>query len=339
VNAIVATLAVSITAAVGWWAWERRHRRSHAVPAGPHPEITLRHDREFELYHNALSLCSQKVRLCLAELGIPYASHHVDLIETGSYENLSRAFLAVNPAGLLPVLVHHGHPIYESHEQIRYAAEHAPAGGARLIPADDALRAAMHTWVDRASLTGDDPLAASAVSAANAVPGLTVPLFTAMLVEIPVHRIVEGLLFHRLKARPMAFLAMKAAGLRRLPRMAPIARVVRRALRHVAAHLDALDAQLAGHGGPWIVGGHFSLADVSWAPILQRLVDADVADGLVGSGRRPAVTAWWARVRRRPGYDAAIVGHMHPAVRRGTERIRFAKAADPALRVLLDATP
>ena len=64
--------------------------------------------------------------MCLAELGIPYKSHHIHLIETESYENLSRHFLAVNPGGLVPVLVHQGHPIYESHDQIRYAAEHSP---------------------------------------------------------------------------------------------------------------------------------------------------------------------------------------------------------------------
>ena len=26
----------------------------------------------------------------------------------------------VNPAGTVPVLLHHGHPVYESHEQIIY---------------------------------------------------------------------------------------------------------------------------------------------------------------------------------------------------------------------------
>ena len=59
----------------------------------------------------------------MAQLGVVYKSHHVDLIETGSYEVISRHYLAVNPAGLLPALVHNGHPIYESHEIIAYVAQ------------------------------------------------------------------------------------------------------------------------------------------------------------------------------------------------------------------------
>lgn len=99
-----------------------------------------------------------KVRVCLAELSLPHASHPVDLIETGAYENIRPHFLAVNPAGTVPVLVHRGHPVYESHEQIRYAADHAPPGSPSLVPEDPALREQMEAWIDRASLT-EDPLA------------------------------------------------------------------------------------------------------------------------------------------------------------------------------------
>ncbi len=195
----------------------------------------------------------------------------------------------------------------------------------------------MDRWVELASLTGDDPIAGSAERAGNAVPGLTIPLFAAMLADIPVWRIVEGLLFHRLKSRPLAFLAMKTAGIGGLPRLAPAARIVRRSLRHMAAHLDALDSHLAATGWPWIAGDAVTLADVSWAPILQRLEDADSLHVFVGDGRRPAVDAWWRRFRARPSWAHAIGVHMHPAVVRGTARIRAAKTADPALRRALES--
>ena len=115
-----------VAAAVVWVVWERGHRRTATMSGGLHPEITLPAEAEFELYHNALSLCSKKVRICLAELGIDYHGHHVHLIETGAYENIGRDFLSVNPAGIVPVLVHRGHPVYESHDIIRYAADHSP---------------------------------------------------------------------------------------------------------------------------------------------------------------------------------------------------------------------
>ena len=98
-------IAVALVLAVAWWAWERSRRQTHPVPAGLQLEVDLPYDQEFELYHNALSLCSMKVRVCLAELGLPYMSHPIDLIETGSYENIGRRFLAVNPGGTVPVRV------------------------------------------------------------------------------------------------------------------------------------------------------------------------------------------------------------------------------------------
>ena len=103
---------------------------------GLHPEITLTHTQEWELYHNSLSLCSKKLRVCLAELGLPCGSHYINLIETGAYENVSRHYLRVNPGGTVPVLVHNGHPVYESHDEIVYAAQHAGVRGRTLLPED-----------------------------------------------------------------------------------------------------------------------------------------------------------------------------------------------------------
>lgn len=190
---LVPSLVVAGAAGGVWYARERRLRRTHAMPGGVRSDVTLPHAAEFELYHNDFSLCSKKIRMCLAELGIPYVGHHVDLIETGSYETLGRRFLAVNPAGLVPVLVHQGHPVYESHDILLYAAAHARTAD-RLVPGDPDARASMQRWVDRSSLVGDDPTRALAASAGNCVPGLTIPLFAAMIRDIPTWRIAEGLL-------------------------------------------------------------------------------------------------------------------------------------------------
>jgi glutathione S-transferase len=328
-------LLALLAAGAAWWAREKARRRTHPVPAGHRPDIAIPHAQAFELYHNALSLCSMKTRVCLAELGIPYRSHPVDLIETGAYGNLRPAFLAVNPGGTVPVLVHEGHPVYESHLQIRYAAEHAPPGSPRLTPGDPDLRKEMERWIDRSSLT-DDPLEHGDVSAGNAIPGLTLPLFAAMIDRIPTGRILEGLLFHFDRRRPLLFLLLKAWGLPRLGRLAPAMRVLSRSRRQMGVHLDALEAALRESGGPWILGAAFCLADVSWLVIFERLVQADGLHVFVGEGRRPACAAYWAGLRDRPSYREAILEHAHPTVERGTRRLRAAKAADPALRAALE---
>jgi glutathione S-transferase len=317
------------------YARERSRRPTHAVPAGYRAEIELPHRQEFELYHNALSLCSMKTRVCLAELRVPYASHPIDLIETGSYENLSPAFLAVNPGGTVPVLVHGGHPVYESHEQIRYAADHAPAGSPPLVPPEPGLRDEMQRWIDRSSLT-DDPMSQGDASAANAVPGLTVPLFAAMIEAIPYPRILVGLLFHFDRRRPLAFLALKWRGVEGLARLGPAVKMIARSRRQTGVHLDALEARLRECGGPWILGKSFSLADVSWLVIFERLAQADWLHVFMGGTLRPECAAYWARLRERPSYREAIAGHAHPTIARGTLRLQETKAADPVLREALE---
>jgi glutathione S-transferase len=332
---IVTGLIVLLLAGAVWWVWEKSHRRTHPVTPGWQADVVLPHEREFELYHNALSLCSMKVRVCLAELGIPYRSHPIDLIETGAYENIGRRFLAVNPAGTVPVLLHRGHPVYESHEQIRYAAAHAPAGSPSLVPDDPEQRARMEAWIDRSSLT-EDPLAHGEESAGNAVPGLTTPLFAAMIEKIPVRHIAEGLLFHFDRRRPLMFLAFKARGLEGFSKLGPAVKILQRSRRQMAAHLDALEAQLERSGGPFIVGESFTLADVSWLVIFERLAQVDLLHAFIGEGRRPACTAYWRALTARPSYREAILGHSHPLVAYGTDRIRKVKATHPVRRLALE---
>jgi glutathione S-transferase len=321
-------LLLLIGAAVGWFLTERRQRKTHAVSGGLHKEIVLPHTQEFELYQNAFSLCAKKLRVCLAELGIDYKDHHIDLVETGSYEVLTPEFLRVNPGGTVPVLVHNGHPVYESHEQIAYAAEHANTD-VKLIPEDPELRKQMQIWVDRSSLTRIED---AVDSAGNCAPGLTLPLFCAMMKYIPVQRTFEGLLFHRMKVRPIMFLLFKLAGMKRFAKLGKPIKILKGSRDTMQTHLEALGEQLKGAGGPWILGGDYSLADVSWVVIFERMDEVDWIDYYFGEGQHPEVAAYWQRLKERPSYQAALVEHIHPLVAKGKQDVIDAKANDPAFR-------
>ena len=54
----------------------------------------------------------------------------------------------MNPAGTVPVLVHNGHPIYESHEQIVYIDQVLMPGGPKLTPSDPEKKALMEKWLE-----------------------------------------------------------------------------------------------------------------------------------------------------------------------------------------------
>jgi glutathione S-transferase len=301
------------------------------MAGGLHEDITLPFEQEYELYHNDLSLCSKKVRVCLAELGIDYKPHHIDLIETGSYETLSRHYLKVNPAGILPVLVHNGHPAHESHDIISYVADRADNHEIQLVPEDPERRALMQRWKDLASITGDNPTDDLENSAAACVAMLTVPLFASGIKVIPYHLILEGILFHRIRFRAFMFLALKLIGLKRLFRVKKINAMVDRAKAALSLHFEALE-QLLDDRRHWIVGEQFTLADISWMVIFDRLQEAGWTNHFLGGNTFPLVQAYWQRLRERPSYTSGVDAFRHPLVTEATARIIACKNSDANFR-------
>src|SRR5215471_15980131 len=94
------------------------------------------------LYHGMASTCSKKVRLCLYEKGIAFESHLLDLQK---FEQHRPDYLALNPNGVVPTLVHRDRPIIESSVIIEYLDDaflEVP-----LKPADTYARAQMRLWL------------------------------------------------------------------------------------------------------------------------------------------------------------------------------------------------
>ncbi len=320
VAAILATLAA---VSLGWFLLEKGRRKTRSMPPGLQKQIKLPHTQLWTLYHNAFSLCSKKIRVCLAEYDVRYDNKTIDLIETGRYENISRTFLQVNPAATVPVLLHNGHPIYESHEQLKYVAEQVDKEGL-LVPQDPEQKQIMDAWVHRTSLVGDDPISSPHATAGNAVPGLTVPIFASMVATIPIYKILEGLLFHRIKQRAVFFLVMKLVGLKAFLRPKPVNQIINNAAEAMAVHLDALDQQLQAGGGPWICGEQFSLADVGMMVILDRLREGDWHSAFLTP--RPRVQQYWYALQQRDSYHAGCRDFQHSGVIAASHAIAELKA-------------
>ena len=303
---------------------ERAMRKTQAMPGGLQTHISLPHQTEWTLYHNPFSLCSKKTRVCLAEYGVDYQSVIIDLIETGKYQNISRDFLRVNPGATVPVLLHNGHPVYESHEQVTYVAEQVDASSL-LVPNDPVLRECMREWLHKTSLIGDDPIAAPEATAGNAVPGLTIPIFASMVAKIPALKIFEGLLFHRIKQRAVFFFMMKLAGLAKTMTLRPVVRIINRSYQAMTTHLDELEQQLISNKGPWICGAQFTLADVGMMVIFDRLREGDWLQLLVHN--RPVLEAYWFALQRRPSYQQGCLAFEHPHVSAATAELVGLKQA------------
>ncbi len=85
-----------------------------------------------------------RAAVALAECGLEYRAHKVDLVKG---EQRTDAFLAMNPAGQIPVMVDHDAPggevtLAQSGAIILYAAEKS----GRFLPKDPAARAAVLRW-------------------------------------------------------------------------------------------------------------------------------------------------------------------------------------------------
>ncbi|MGS2724015.1 glutathione S-transferase family protein [Porticoccus sp. GXU_MW_L64] len=97
-----------------------------------------------ELYHAAISTCSQKVRLCLAEKRLEWVSHPVNFA-TG--DHLTQEYLRLNPNGVVPTLLHDGQPVMDSSVICEYLQEVFPEQGQPLMPADSLGRARVRAWM------------------------------------------------------------------------------------------------------------------------------------------------------------------------------------------------
>jgi hypothetical protein len=195
----------------------------------------------------------------------------------------------------------------------------------------------MERWIDRSSLT-ENPLNQGELSAGNAIPGQTLPLFGTMIEKIPYRAIFVGFLFHFDKRRPLMFTLLKLRGLQALVEIPPFRQMLILSRRQMHTHLDALEAQLQRRAGRWILGDFFSLADVSWLVIFERLQQADVLPVFINAEQRPACATYWENLKARPSYRQAILEHDHPLIEHGTRRIREIKATNPAIRELLEGS-
>ena len=97
---------------------------------------------EIVFYHNPRSR-SQMVHWMLEEASAPYRIVPIDF-EKG--EHKASAFLAINPMGKLPTIVHRGVVVTETAAIIAYIADNFPKAGLAPEP-EDARRGAYYRWL------------------------------------------------------------------------------------------------------------------------------------------------------------------------------------------------
>lgn len=232
-----------------------------------------------ELYHFWSSVCSVRCRMALEEKGVPWESRYVDLFR---FEQMEPDYLALNPAGVVPTLVHDGVPIREStviNEYIDDAFDGPP-----LIPQDPVKAASMREFIHACE---------------EDFPAIVKLTFVRYILPKLRNRWGDEVLREQAERRPTKFYQdIHGRGVR-----GEIGEAELKAAEEVVEGLlDRIDAALEGQD--WIAGD-FSLADITVAPYMFRLL-ALGRERFWSADLRPNVHGWYERLSARPAFDVAV---------------------------------
>jgi ganglioside-induced differentiation-associated protein 1 len=243
-----------------------------------------------ELYHHGSSACAAKVRLALAEKQLNWRGHYVDIL---AGEQFTPRFLAINPKAVVPVLVHNGEIIPESTVICEYIEEAFPEYP--IYPSSSLERTRVRIWTKAV----DEELhpACSAityvVSHRHTILRSGIASFEQFLAKAP----GEGAAARALKWQYIQQ-GLAAPG-------------VADKVRLYDAYLHKMEQALQERD--WIVGHHFSMADIAMAPYVNRLA-ALAMEGMWIGGRLPRVEDWFERVRRRSTFHSGFIEWMPAAL-------------------------
>lgn len=216
--------------------------------------------------------------MALEEKQVPWTSRYIDLFK---FDQLRPEYLAINPEGVVPTLVHNGEIICDSAVINEYID--AAFDGVPLIPADP-LKAARVRGFVRACEEGFE-----------AIVKLTMVRYIIPKLR---KRWGDDVLREQVARRPTKFLQdMHSRGIRGEIGEQELAEAGAR----IEVLLDRLEAALVP--GPWIVG-EFSLADICVAPFMFRLSALGEAR-FWSATKRPNIHAWYKAISARPSFQVA----------------------------------
>ena len=235
-----------------------------------------------ELYNHDMSVCAAKVRMALAEKGLDYTSHMINLL---AREHKTPEYLALNPNGVVPTLVHDGFVVYESNIINEYLEEQFPA--VALLPGDAPGRARVRKWTQQLD---------TAIHAATSVLSTCIAFRDFFLAKTP-----EELELH--------FTSQPGADPLKMERHNDNIRngVESKYFAYAAIRFDKLLGDMEqelSEGDPWLAGDTFSLADIGYASYIRRLEHLQMA-GMWDD--RPHFADWYQRLQQRPSFQVAIV--------------------------------
>lgn len=244
---------------------------------GPALRFNQRTSTMLTLYHGDSSVCSSKVRVGMAEKGVEWQSHPINLPKG---EQNDPAYLKLNPNGVVPTLVDGDLVVVESSVILEYVDELRRENP--LMPTDRAARTTARIWLTRCI---DIHAAINTMTFSTVYRQRTLAAKTPEQIEAAIAKM----------ANPAT------ASKRRDVTKNGLASV------HVGAAFFTLwrmfdDMQQALAQSQWLLGDTYSIADTAILSYVDRLDRLGFAG--LWTDRTPDVGRWLAASKARPSYSA-----------------------------------
>ncbi|SFA70444.1 Glutathione S-transferase [Poseidonocella pacifica] len=249
----------------------------------------------FTLYNAPQSTCSQRVRFTLHAKNAEFEEHKLDLF---SGDQLKPEYLAINPNGVVPALVHDGVSVIDSAVIMEYLEDIRP-DVAPLRPTDPAEIAKMRSMM---RFIDEVPTPAIRVPSYNLAflphfQSMTEEAFQALADSKPLRR--EFLL--KMGRTGFAQSEMDEANGR-----------LRRGI-------DRMAQWIAASGGPWLMGPEMTLADIAIMPVVVRMADINLDEMW---SDKPSISAWLEAIRAsapfgKTYYHGSLLTEKYPHLAQG----------------------
>ena len=230
------------------------------------------------LYHNAISTCSQKVRLVLDHKGIDYQTKEIDLLAGGQHDP---DYVKLNPNHVVPTIIDNDHVLIESTLINEYLDDAYPDIAMRPLGPVDRHAARMWTKKLDDKVHPATGVVTFAIGPRNALLQQPEEVREANIAAIPDPA-------RRAARRSVIENGVKA------PEFAG-------ALQRMIGLQDDMEKTLASND--WLGIDGFGLADAAVLPYVLRL-DALAMTPVIES--RPRVADWYKRVQALPAYETAV---------------------------------
>jgi glutathione S-transferase len=225
-----------------------------------------------ELYNSPVSTCSQKVRMALLEKNVPWTDR---VILFAKNDHLSDWYLALNPNGVVPTLVHDNRVIIDSSVINEYLDDVFPETPLR--PDEPYELAHMRAW---RQYIDEVPTTAIRYPSFNA---FLVPMWSSMTEE-QFRTFAE-----KMPLRKHFYLKMGRNGFAKNEVDAAIG-LLRQTVERMEQSLSQTE---------WLANDMFTLADISIIPTIVRMEDLGLAHLWADS---PRVGDWYRRLQRRRAF-------------------------------------